>query len=72
MVRALALCVCVFVYVSLLVTCDSDNPMQDTLSSHLLLPEAPVDDAATQIVHPFPFDDVIEDELPACRRSQLT
>lgn len=40
--------------------------------TNLLLPEASVDDAATQVVHPLPLDDVIKDELPACRRSQLT
>lgn len=39
---------------------------------HLLFPEASVDDAAAEVVHPLPFDDVIEDELPGCGGAQLT
>lgn len=49
----------------------------DKLTTHmpstcLLFPEASIDDAATQVVHPLPLYDVIKDKLPACRRSQLT
>lgn len=39
---------------------------------HLLFPEASVDDAAAEVVHPLPLDDVIEDELPGCGGAQLT
>jgi len=39
---------------------------------HLLFPEAPVDDAAAQVVHPLPLNDVIQDELTANGGSQLT
>lgn len=39
---------------------------------HLLFPEASVDDAAAEVVHPLPLDDVIEDELPGFGGSQLT
>lgn len=38
---------------------------------NLLFPEASIYDAATQVVHPLPLNDVIKDELPASRRTQL-
>lgn len=43
-----------------------------TADTDLLFPEASVDDATTQVVHPLPLNDVIQDELPACWGTQLT